>query len=391
MAKLKFIPILIVIGVVIWLVHNQTTNTESSKHNTAAKSLPIPVEVASVVVADIERIRTFSGNLQPVNQMVVAPKVSGRVEQLNVDLADPVSEGQVVAELDDAEFVQAVRQAEADLAVAVANQAEAKSLLAIADRELARLQKLRGRGLGTESELDAAKAEQLAKKAHVEVTRAQSIRAQSALETARIQLGYTQVKASWRDDPNPRVVAERLIDEGETVAANTPLIRVVQMNPIKVLIHATEQDYPSLQVGQSARLATDAHPKQLFDARIVRISQVFQENTRQAQVELWVENPQRLLKPGMFVRLNLVLDRADSATVVPELALSVRDEQQGVFRLNDAQNKVEWIPVEVGIQQGDRVQILSPSLTGQVVTLGQQLLADGASVSIPELKESSNP
>ena len=102
-------------------------------------------------------MRTFSGSLQAHAEFVVAPKVSGRVERLDVDLADSVTRGQLVARLDNDEYVQALRQAQADLAVAKANLAEAESLLKIAQRELQRIDKLRQRGVSSESQVDTAR------------------------------------------------------------------------------------------------------------------------------------------------------------------------------------------------------------------------------------------
>lgn len=263
--------------------------------------------------------------------MVVAPKVSGRIEQLDVDLADTVSRGQLVATLDNAEYVQALRQAQADLAVAKANLAEAGSLLTIAERELQRVDKLRDRGVSSESQRDAAMADQLAKKAHVEVTRAQVTRVQAELETTRIRLGYTQVAAGWRGGSEQRLVAERYVDEGEVVAANAPLLRIVELNPIKVVTFVTERDYALLKNGQNASLTTDAYPDESFAAEIVRISPVFREATRQAQVELRVDNAQLRLKPGMFVRVMVILEQAQGVTIVPEQALVTREGQSGMF------------------------------------------------------------
>ena len=149
------------------------------------------------------------------------------MEQLNVDLADSVTRGQVVAVLDDAEYVQAVARARADLEIARASNAEAHSLLKIAERELKRIDQLRERGVSSESQRDAAMAEQLAQQALVKVTKAQIASAEADLEAARIRLGYTQVTAGWHGGNEQRVVAERYVDEGETVAANAPLLRIV--------------------------------------------------------------------------------------------------------------------------------------------------------------------
>jgi RND family efflux transporter MFP subunit len=313
---------------------------------------------------------------------VVAPKVGGRIEEIGVDLADTVVRGQLVAKLDDDEFVQTVAQVQADWAVAKANLAEARSLLEIAERELERVQRLRQRGVASASQQDAAKADQLAKQAHVEVTRAQLTRAEAGLEAARIRLGYTRVAANWRGGNDQRVVAERYVDEGETVSANAPLLRIVEIDPIIAVFFVTERDYALLKPEQAATLRTDAFPAETFQGRIARIAPVFRESTRQARVEVWLDNPGLRLKPGMFVRATVVLDRVPEATILPEQALVRRDGRDGVFVLDADEKSVSWRRVTVGIRQGDRVQVKGEGLGTRVVTLGQQLLDDGSEVAV---------
>ncbi len=287
--------------------------------------------------------------------------------------------------------MQSVAQAEADFAVARANLVEAESLLRIAEREMQRVEALRRRGVASESQLDTAKADQLAKQAHVEVTRAQIARAKAALETARIRLGYTNVVAGWRGGSGERVVAERYVDEGETVAANAPLLRIVEMNPIKAVFFVTERDYALLRTGQTVGLQTDAFPGTEFRGRIARIAPVFRETTRQARVEVNVDNPELQLKPGMFVRASVVLARVENAVIVPEQSLVRRDDRDGVFIISGEGNSVVWREVEVGIRQGARVQVTGEGLDDRVVTLGQQLLTDGSAVSVSQRPRSTQP
>jgi len=329
-------------------------------------------------------LRRFSGTLESPGQFVAAPKISGRVERLNLDLADPVTRGQVVAELDDEEYVQAVAQAEAEVAVAQANLAEAGSSLEIAGRELNRAQALFDQRIGSEAELDVAKADQLAKQAGVKVAEAQLTRAEAALSAAQIRLGYTKVAATWSGGDDRRVVARRHVDEGDTVAANTPLLTIVELDPITAVIHLTGRDYARLKSGQPVTLTTDAYPGQTFTGRVARVAPVFQQASRQARAELTVANPQHELKPGMFVRAETILDRAENATIVPLAALTARAGQRGVFVVNADDKTVSWRPVTVGIEEGERVQIEGDGVSGRVVTLGQQLLEDGSAVTIPE-------
>jgi len=348
-----------------------------------------PVEVAPIEHGPITHQRVFSGELEALAEFVVAPKVSGRVESVIVNIADTVTRGQVVAELDNAEYVQAVAQAEADLVVARAKRADARSALEIAKREFSRTESLLKRGIASDSEFDAARQNRLAREAQLKVATAEVAKAESSLETANIRLGYTKVTAGWTGGDKQRVVAERYVDEGQTVAANTPLVLIVELDPIVGIFFVTERDYAQLKPGQPVALTTDAYPGEEFTGHIDRIAPIFRKATRQARIEMTIANPRHRLKPGMFIRATVVLARVPDATIVPELALTTRDNRRGVFILNAEGNAVSWREVDVGIRNGDRVQVMGKGLSGHVVILGQQLVRDGAPVTLPNGPDSA--
>jgi RND family efflux transporter MFP subunit len=347
-----------------------------------AERQPAPVEVAPIEQGPIALRRTFSGALEATARFVVAPKVGGRIERIGVDIADPVRRGEVLVWLDDDELVQAIAQAEADLAVARANATEAGSALEIARRELKRIESLQGSGVTSESQLDVARADELAQAARLEVAKAQVTRAEASLESARIRLSYTQVAAAWSGGDDERVVSERYVDEGETVGANTPLLSIVELDPITGVLFVPERDYARLEAGQPVTLTTQAFPGETFEGRIERIAPVFRESTRQARVELTVANEGQGLKPGMFVRATVVLARVEDATIVPEAALTERGDGAGVFVLSEDREHVRWCPVEPGVRDAGRVEVRGSGLAGEVVTLGQQLIEDGARVTV---------
>ena len=152
---------------------------------------------------------------------------------------------------------------------------------------------------------------------------------------------------------------------------------------------STEKDYPFLAPGQPVALTTDAFPNETFHGEITRIAPVFRQAARQARVELRVENPDLRLKPGLFIRAAVVLQHLEEAVVVPEAALTRRAEQEGVFLLDADGTRVQWRAVNVGIRDGERVQLLGEPISGpitaqRVVTLGQQLLDDGSEVILPD-------
>lgn len=382
-AQWIFLAVMLMLAAALmWGIFTRLQQPEGTSRG-SGKPDAIPVEVAEIKRGPIEMRRTFSGALEATAEFVVAPKVSGRVEQLAVDLADLVSRGQVVARLDNEEYVQAVAQAEAELAVAEANRSEARSALEIANRELKRTETLRERGIASESQLDTARAEQLAARSKLEVAAAQVTKAQASLETARIRLGYTSVTADWTGGDDQRLVAERFVDEGDTVSANAPLLAIIELNPITGVIFVTEKDYARISSDQPADLFTEAFAGETFTGRVSRIAPVFKESTRQARVELTIENPGHRLKPGMFIRVRLVLDRIEDALIVPETALTTREDRSGIFMIDEATQTVAWREINTGIRDGDKIQIKGTDLSGRVVTLGQHMLDHGSPIRIP--------
>jgi len=380
-----FVLTVLLIGAAVgigWVIFGQFQDrTILSKSGKTLR--PVPVEVAQIQHGPIALRRTFSGELEALAEFVVAPKVSGRVERVIVNIADTIKRGQVVAELDNDEYVQAVAQAKADLEVARAKLSEAKSALEIANREFKRSESLLKRKVTSDSEFDVARQEQLEKQAQLKVAAAQVTKAESSLETVNIRLGYTKVTAGWSGGDDHRVVAERYVDEGQTVAANEPLLLIVELHPIVGVVFVTERDYARLKPGQLVSLTTDAYPGEKYTGRIDRIAPVFRKSTRQARVEMTIENPQHRLKPGMFIRATVVLTQVKEATIVPEQALTIRDDRSGIFIISEDGRSVTWREVKVGIRESGRVQVEGQGLSGRVVTLGQQLVDEGSPITIP--------
>jgi RND family efflux transporter MFP subunit len=380
----RFFFVIVLLGVIaggLYWIYGPATQEAGDPKKRGERT--VPVEVGPIVRGAIELRRTFSGALEPRTQFVLAPKVSGRLERLSVNISDFVQRGELVGELENDEYVQSVTQARANLAVAQANLSEARSELGIANRELERVETLKKRGVASESQLDSARANQLAKQAKSEVAEANVSRAESLLETENIRLRYTRIIAEWSGGKEKRVVAERFVDEGEMVSANTPLLRIVEIDPIIGVIFVTERDYARLQPGQRVTLSTDAYPGEYFNGSIARIAPIFRKATRQARVELLVDNNRLRLKPGMFIRATIILDQKSDAVLIPEEALTKRNDRMGVFKVSEDGRSVSWTPVNVGIRDGNAVQVEGEQLSGRVVTLGQQLLEDGSKISIP--------
>jgi RND family efflux transporter MFP subunit len=289
----------------------------------------------------------------------------------------------LIALLDDDEFVQQVEQAKAELDVAKANIEENVSALNLARREYERAKALRGKKIVSESELDVAEAQYKAKEAQEKVLTAHIAQREAALKAAEVRLGYTKIKASWKNGDTERVIGERYVDEGTMLNTNAPIVSIIDIQNLTAVIHVIEKDYPRIKRNQRAVITTDAFPGIEFTGTVERISPILKESARQARVEITVANPSQLLKPGMFVRAEIEFDRHEDTIIVPVTALIKNLDIQGVFRVDTATMKAHFVPVELGIKAGDLVEITSPPLSGPIVVMGQHLLNDGSAVFLP--------
>lgn len=364
------------------LVANNLMHDESSSHSKNKEKSYVPVEVAPVQRGPLSVYRTFSGTIDPRAYLAVAPKVGGRVQRLLVDVSDSVDRGQVVVQMENAEFEQEVIEAEARLAVAEAHRDEALSRFVIAKRQLDRAKVLNDKGIASESAYDSAQALFLTGQSAVKVADANLKREDALLRAAKIRMEYTQVKADWEQGDNARTVSERFVDEGNTVAANTPILSIIEIDPVIAVIQVTEKDYPLIRLDQQVRVQAEGFPSKVFPGNVSRIAPIFSESSRQAKIEIHVANPKHLLKPGMFTRCTLELDHSEDAISVPLMAITTRNEKTGVFKVTGDSNSVDWVEVKPGFKSGEQVQLIDSELSGRVVILGQQFIKDGSKIRI---------
>lgn len=342
----------------------------------------VAVETMEIRRETIRDVGRFTGSLKPSSRFVISPKITGRLEELRVNIGDRVKNGELIAVLDSEEYALAVSQAEAELEVTRANLKDAGSALEIASREFERTRELREQQIASEAELDSARARFNAAEAAYAVSMAHIQQRKAALESARVRLSYTRIHALWSGGDGERIVSEKFIDEGNILRANDPVVSIVDVSTVIAQINVIERDFPQIRTGQSARVTTDAYPEKAFEGRIVRKAPVLAEASRQAMVEIEIPNPDFLLAPGMYIRAAIRFAEIENAVVVPASAVVQRDGVRGVFLANREEQTAAFVPVETGISEEGRIQIEEPILSGEVVTLGQHLLEDGAAIRI---------
>jgi HlyD family secretion protein len=314
---------------------------------------------------DVTQTASANGTLNPVVLVSVGTQVSGTVKKLYTDFNDKVQKGQVLAELDpplfNAQVQQSeanVRNAEASLDLALANEARMKNLL---DQEYI-------------SRQEYDQTQQALKSA-----RAQLDLAHAQLQKDRTNLAYTVIRA-----PVSGVVVSRSVDVGQTVAASfqTPeLFKIAQdLSRMQIDSSFAEADIGKIKVGQVVRFTVDAFAGRAFSGVVkqVRLNPTNVSNVITYDVVVGVDNPEQILLPGMTAYVNIVVAERNDVLLVPNAALRFRPkdvEQQGglmhkkkdgegaggtVYVLENGQPKKVWI--KTGITDNKVTEVVSGSI-----------------------------
>ncbi len=346
----------------------------------------IAVEAKEVSKGLIVDSRLFSGTVLSDAEFTVSAKISGSVKQIYFNIGDEVKLNDLIAELDDEEYQLDLEIAGAELDVAKAKLEESKSNLEIKKRDLERAQLLSERKVLSEADLDKALMEYRSKEAANKVCEAEAKLKKAAYDSSNVKLGYTMIHALWSEGKDKRYIGERFINEGDLLQANDPLVRLVDLDSMKVQINVIEKDIPKIFSGQKTLIRTDAYPGRIFEGNVFRISPIVMEKSRLCTVEIRVGNNEHLLKPGMFAIVELEFGRNENATLVPVQAIARRGDLTGVFLVGEKDATARYVPVKTGTSNKEFVEICDPPISGLVVTLGHHLLESGTKTIISNEK-----
>lgn len=393
------------------------------------------VEVIRPARESVTRRIVLPGDIQGLERVRLHARVSGFVGEVKVDIGDrvrgPTKEGQPgdllltvrVPEMEaqveraKAKVAEAAAQAEEAAAAIIRAQAlldeaqaemdRAKAERALRDATLARYRALEEEGGVTLQTLDEAEAAAVLARAATGTAAARLRTAAAALNAARAAersalarvateratlleletlVTYAEVRA-----PFDGIVTERMVDPGAFVppsssSMNTALLTVVRVDIVRVFIDVSEPEVPFLERGKPATVRVAALGDRPFACRVSRFAGALDPGTRTMRVAIDVENPERLLVPGTYARVDLGIERREGAIVVPAEALIIRKGKASVFVVEDG--KARRRPVTLGVDDGVKVEVRS-GLEGdeQVVTQGKGGLADGAEVEAVPVAE----
>lgn len=332
---------------------------------------PVPVRTAFVERRDISEVLLFTGELEPPLTVEVKPKIQGRLEKLELEGGEPTTEGaevkagEVIAELDR-------RELEAQVALAEAQARQAEVTLADRERERRRLEALFAEEVATEQARDAAVT------AH-ESAKAAAAQAKAQLELAKVNLDETRIRA-----PMDGVVMERRADPGAMVGPSAAIVRIAQMNPLRLMLAIPARLLPMLEEGQTrVAVSTDVWTDREVDGTLARVFPEADPATRTVRAEVHLDNAKTNgswpLRPGMYATARLTLATSPGALAVPASSVIRVLDRQLVFRVEN--NTARAADVKTGLRDGAYIEILEGLSDGdEYVVMGQNKLTDGAPI-----------
>ncbi len=307
---------------------------------------PVPVETALVTPRDLPAYFNATGSLAARRRVDIVSKAGGQVIRLAVEEGQRVAAGQVLLELDHREegllFDEAGVKAET------------------ARRELDRIQGLRERGLGSEQDLERTKQES-------EVAAYQR-------DLAQVHLDDKIVKA-----PFAGLVAERMVELGQTVNVGQPLVSVADVSPLEVKLYLPEQVAHGLRDGQPVEIRPDVNPGTVLAGKVALIAPTVDPSTSTMKVTLRVVGAEAAARVGSFVRARITTDVHRAAPSVPKKALV--PEAGATYLYVAESDTVRKVPVTTGYTDDDYAEILSGVAPGErIVTVGQGGLRTGSRI-----------
>ena len=307
----------------------------------SVKAAPVTRETLNVEV-------TAVGTLRADETVVVRPEIAGRVATIHFKEGQAVRQGDPLITLDRDEY-------QAQLASSAAQ-------LALEESSFRRLQDLHRKNLTSQQNIDEARA------------RLDAARAQQQLN--QVRLDKTVIRA-----PFDGTVGLRQVSPGAYVKIGDDIANLESLGSMKLDFRVPETYLARLQAGQTLAVRVDAWPDQFFEGAIYAIEPGVDEETRTVLLRARLPNKGNKLRPGLFARVSLVLERRENALMAPEQAIVPVGQKTFVYRVVDG--KAAMTPVTLGLRRPGQVEILEGVNAGdQIVTDGQLKIRDGAAVNV---------
>jgi len=318
---------------------------------------PSNVSIATAKSETIPNLLTAVGDLAAVHQVNVTSDVNGRITEIHFTAGASVKEGTPLVQLFDG-------PEQGDLANFKAQQR-------VAQISLDRAKQLAERQVGPQATVDTA---------------------QAAFDQASASIAKTEAIISQKlvRAPFSGELGVRKVEVGQYLTAGTQIVSLTDLSALYANFTVTEKDSAQLKVGQTVRIAVDAYPGRTFEGKITTIEPQIATETRNIRVQATMQNPDKILKPGMFATTTIVLPDKPPVITVPETAVDYTLYGDSVYLLTEKKEedgKTKLTVTRTFVQTGNRVEGRAEILKGlkegdRVVAVGQLKLQSGSAVTI---------
>jgi RND family efflux transporter MFP subunit len=394
--------VIIIGGVGSWACTRDSAEmrAESPRADATTGANAVSVQVQRPERHDLSRQVVLPGSIEAFEQVTLYAKAAGYLKWIKVDIGDQVRQGQALAQIDVPEMVKEHEAAEADVGRATASlaNAQAERERAQAEVELKKLTYERLRSIREQEpdvlpqqDVDEARAQFNVAQAMVRVAESKIKVAESDVgraEAARARLATLMEYATIRT-PFSGVVIKRFVDPGALIQHAlsqtnvSPIVTVARVDTLRVFIDVAEPEVPFVKKGNRVTLTVDALPGKVFEAVCTRSTAALDPKTRTMRTEIDIPNRDGRLRPGMYGKVTLMLERRENALTVPAGALIVDGRKSFVFTVVDGRAK--RVEVTTGLDDGIRVEITN-GLTGTelIIVTGKSAVSDGTPVKVAE-------
>jgi RND family efflux transporter MFP subunit len=371
----------------------------------AASTQPLEVTAAAVELREVDRVIDVTGALAPDEKVSVTAEVAGRIAELPFDFGQSVRKGQLVARLDDRELrlqvdrsraalgqalarlgldpkaanieppttTPAVRQSEAQMQDALLKYENAKKLLETGDVARERFEELEKQLHARDAALEAVRDEVRTQWANVEALRADMALAEERLSDATVYA------------PFDGAISERHVSPGEYIKDNTPIVTIVKSHPMRLNADIPEVAAGVVHIGTRLEFTSEAAPGKIFTAIVREINPSLDSASRSLSAQARLTTTDAVLRPGMFVQVQLKMAQSAPVVMAPQEALltiagltkmfAVRDGKAVELRVKAGAIRDGWVEVTgSGVEAGEQVitSSLPELVTGAPVTVSNQ-------------------
>ncbi|WP_438027814.1 efflux RND transporter periplasmic adaptor subunit [Sorangium sp. So ce233] len=337
------------------------------------------VAVIAAQPVSSDRALVLPGSVQPLEETVVYPRVSGYVRKWLVDIGDKVEEGQVLAEIDTPELDQELAQARAQLVQANAGLVQARANRDLSMSSVKRYEQLVPAGVAPQEELEQRQGQAHVAEASVTVAQAAITAQQASIQRLLDLKKFAKIAA-----PFAGTVTARTVDRGALVTAGnaTPLFKISATDPVRVFVGVPQDVAPSVRVDAPAKVTVREFAGHPFQGTVARTAGALDAATRTMNTEVRVPNPDGKLLAGMYAEVALTLPTPHRALEIP--ATSLYNDAKGLrVAVVDPGNKIRFVPIVIERDTGATLHIAT-GLDGseRIVKLASAELSDGMAVEV---------